>query len=180
MFCKNCGAEVAKDARVCMNCGVKVGDGVTYCPGCGAKPDPLAVVCVKCGYELKKPNFVGQFIEDTKNGKLDTTTFIGAIKSGIRNYFNFKGRSGRAEFWWWTLFAAIVEALSTIPYLGWFVFLPIALLTIVPSISVTVRRLNDIGKPWPFIFLYLIPVAGIALWIVWGVQESMPDNTGKN
>lgn len=53
MFCRNCGAEMADNARICMKCGVMAGDGDKFCSNCGAEPDPKAVICVKCGYELK-------------------------------------------------------------------------------------------------------------------------------
>jgi len=36
--------------------------------------------------------------------------FPNAVKSGFRNYANFKGRATRSEFWWWTLFTVIVSA----------------------------------------------------------------------
>lgn len=52
MFCRNCGAEMADNARICMKCGVMAGDGDKFCSNCGAEPDPKAVICVKCGYEL--------------------------------------------------------------------------------------------------------------------------------
>jgi uncharacterized membrane protein YhaH (DUF805 family) len=35
--------------------------------------------------------------------------FIEAIQSGFRNYVNFSGRAPRSEFWYWTLFAALMS-----------------------------------------------------------------------
>ena len=36
------------------------------------------------------------------------TTFGQAVKSCFNQYCGFKGRASRAEFWWFTLFTAIV------------------------------------------------------------------------
>ena len=33
--------------------------------------------------------------------------FIDAIKLGFQNYFKFKGRSTRSEYWWWVLFIVL-------------------------------------------------------------------------
>jgi len=35
--------------------------------------------------------------------------FFEAITSGFRNYANFSGRAIRSEFWYWTLFSAVVS-----------------------------------------------------------------------
>ena len=52
MFCRNCGAEMADNARICMKCGVMAGDGDKFCSNCGAEPDPKAVICVHIGILL--------------------------------------------------------------------------------------------------------------------------------
>ncbi len=90
--------------------------------------------------------------------------FIGAIKSGFRNYVNFSGRSIRSEYWYWTLFAVIVSIVigeidewrnpgaqlsllspfSGFDALGWILFLP--------SLSIAIRRLHDIDySGWWFL-----------------------------
>lgn len=40
-----------------------------------------------------------------------------------------------------------------------------AVASLVPSIPLVVRRLRDIGKSWPWIFIGLIPIIG-AIWLI--------------
>lgn len=167
MYCKHCGAEVGDQASVCLKCGVRVGDGSTYCPKCGAKPDPMAIICVKCGYELKKPNKIKAVLND-KN--VDPTTFVGAIKHGIQNYAQFKGRATRAEMGWFYLAFGLVSILACIPILGWPLIL-VELALICPFLAVTARRLQDTGRPWSYIFFFLIPIASIVFLFIWLLAE---------
>ena len=84
-----------------------------------------------------------------------------AIKKGFQNYFNFSGRSSRSEFWYFYLFILILSSITTFIdtfILGYHseelgttgeIFL---LLTIIPQLSIIVRRLHDVGKSgWWFL-----------------------------
>lgn len=98
-------------------------------------------------------------------------------KKVILYYFQFTGRSRRREFWMFTLFnipflfiAILLDNLlgTTSPNLE----LPIGFLTIsyycfifIPSISVTVRRLHDIGKSGWYYLISFIPFIGGILMI---------------
>jgi uncharacterized membrane protein YhaH (DUF805 family) len=62
-----------------------------------------------------------------------------AISRGFNNYFTFSGRATRAEYWWWYLFTTLVQM---IPFIGGLIVLGV----LIPSLSVTSRRLHDIGK----------------------------------
>ena len=107
-------------------------------------------------------------------------SFVEAIKLGFQNYVNFKGRSQRAEYWWWILFVivagialvavdiAIFGADETDPTPLSNVF---SLATFVPGLSVGVRRLHDIGKSGWWILIGLIPLVGIIVLIVWFVRD---------
>lgn len=88
--------------------------------------------------------------------------FVEAIKSGFRNYATFKGRASRSEFWWWTLFAVLVQTItSTVSD----TFNSIASLAILlPGIAVNVRRLHDTNRRgwwllWPVIALAVAVVS---------------------
>jgi uncharacterized membrane protein YhaH (DUF805 family) len=77
-----------------------------------------------------------------------------AIKKGFVNYFNFSGRSSRSEFWYFFLFIIIMSSITTLIdtyILGYHseelgttgkIFL---LLTIIPQLSIIIRRLHDVG-----------------------------------
>lgn len=90
-------------------------------------------------------------------------TFKEAISSVFHNYFKFKGRASRSEFWWWTLFSSLIfggllailclliiatrEGASSI---GLFIFVSIIFLIAgvalgIPTYAVWFRRLQDAG-----------------------------------
>ena len=77
------------------------------------------------------------------------TGFIGAVKLYFQNYFNFKGRSTRSEFWYVVLLDLIVtivlgwtekEGSFQIGTCLW------SLLTLIPMMSLCFRRLHDTGR----------------------------------
>ena len=108
-------------------------------------------------------------------------SFVDAIQSGFRNYFNFKGRATRREFWFWVLFTVLLGlVVSTIESVIWPAqqcsgdwmqeianmsaqptpisnFLSFALL--VPNLSMAARRFHDAGFSAKWLLLQLIPVA---------------------
>ena len=86
MFCRNCGAEMADNARICMKCGVMAGDGDKFCSNCGAEPDPKAVICVKCGYELKPFSLPIQERPERPAIPPKGYDFGSAIRAGFNNY----------------------------------------------------------------------------------------------
>ncbi len=47
-------------------------------------------------------------------------------------------------------------------------------LIIIPSLSVTVRRLHDTGKSGLWVLLSLIPIIGAIVLLVFTVQDSVP------
>ena len=87
--------------------------------------------------------------------------FKNAIKTCLKdNYFNFKGRASRSEFWFFYLFLLIGYAISICTmFISIKLFIGILsifiLAMIIPSIAVTVRRLHDINKSGLFILLPL-------------------------
>ena len=73
--------------------------------------------------------------------------FASAIQSVFQNYFNFKGRACRSEFWWWFLFTLIHQVLTLVIYSDTFNFAGLGyylrLVILVPTIAVAVRRMHD-------------------------------------
>lgn len=101
--------------------------------------------------------------------------FGDAIRAGYSNYLNFSGRATRAEFWWFALwncllFVAVMAPLTaaTILYhngtiaaalaLGvvGLICLLVFLATLIPSISIQVRRLHDAGHSGIWFVAYFI------------------------
>ena len=75
-------------------------------------------------------------------------SFIEAIAQGFRKSFDFKGRARRAEYWYWTLFAIIANAVAAILDGGeeGLLAMLVSLILFIPGLSVAVRRLHDIGR----------------------------------
>ena len=104
--------------------------------------------------------------------------FTEAIRSGFANYSNFQGRASRSEYWYFSLFIFIcVIPLAVIDrfVIGWPVFQIIATLgTIVPNLSLLVRRLHDIGRSGWYYFIALVPLVGIFILLYWLCKPSVP------
>ena len=117
---------------------------------------------------------------------------VHAVRSAFVQYFNFRGRSTRSEFWYfmlgWILLYLIVAVIDQaalgpvlnlsdlpfyefIPYsyvdqqVGWLTFL-YRPLTAIPTIAVTVRRLHDAGKSGWYSVLWIFPLPVIGrFWL---------------
>jgi uncharacterized membrane protein YhaH (DUF805 family) len=106
-------------------------------------------------------------------------SFSQAIRSGFANYINFRGRAVASEFWWWQLFVLLVALAGgmvdgafdlnsdVIPDL-W------ALVTLLPGLAVSVRRLHDTDRSGWWLFIMMIPIAGLVVLIVWFIQDGTP------
>lgn len=114
-------------------------------------------------------------------------TFTDAIKVGVDSFANFSGRSSRSEYWWFwlgcCLFEIIVPAICAAigaaingsrgmvagalggAAMSW-------ILTVVPLLAVSVRRLHDTGHSGWWYFISLIPVIGPIWFIILMCTES--------
>ena len=105
------------------------------------------------------------------------TTFGQAVKSCFNQYCGFNGRASRAEFWWFTLFTAIVGfvlgfvdgLLFTSTENAFFALLGFSGLfrlgVFLPGLAVTARRLHDTDKSGWWMLLYLTIIGGIVVFI---------------
>lgn len=62
LYCRNCGKEVNKGAKVCTSCGFDPSEHENFCQNCGAGTKEKQKICVKCGFELetKSPLMYGE------------------------------------------------------------------------------------------------------------------------
>ncbi len=122
-----------------------------YCGQCGNEIKYGASFCGNCGFPINAPppNLVYP---------LSTISFQTAIKLCFNNYFHFKGRSRRSEYWWFALFIFAINLIGLIPLVGGIVAFVGFLATIIPQIAVTTRRLHDTGRSgwWQLLFVPLI------------------------
>ncbi|WP_412070145.1 DUF805 domain-containing protein [Rubrivirga sp. IMCC43871] len=108
-------------------------------------------------------------------------------------FADFDGRASRADFWgFWLVHggigfilligSAIVADRAALGFVaGGMVFATYAALTFFPALSLTARRLHDIGRTSLWTSLLLVPVVGWGLLGVWLVQagEAGPNGWGQ-
>ena len=93
---------------------------------------------------------------------------LSAIASFWRRYFDFVGRSTRAEFWFGYLFAFLVNWCFAY-FVGGTISLVVSAILFIPVMALSVRRFRDAGiSVWlylvPVLFVYLIPVIRGSAW----------------
>ena len=160
MFCRNCGSMIHSAATECPNCGSPHGSGASYCQECGAPSEGASCLCTRCGGELRMT---------LKDGSLPVASFKDAVKACFKKYASCRGRANRVEFWMWWLFVLIATAFVVV---GW-LMLPVI---IIPTISVTVRRLHDVGKSGWNVILSLIPVVNLYIIYLLARRGDKGDN----
>ena len=91
----------------------------------------------------------------------------------LRRYAVFNGRSRRSEFWWFAILSGILGLLldsvdmamgSEIGLVGGIYNLAL----VIPSLSVTVRRLHDIDRSGWWLMIFVIPM--VAFFAVGGLS----------
>ncbi|MCS0788877.1 DUF805 domain-containing protein [Cytobacillus firmus] len=99
----------------------------------------------------------------------------------VKESFNFRGRSRRREYWMFILFTFLISIILTIIEMifGWEITEDIGILTtlfslimLIPSLSVTVRRLHDTGKSGWWILISLIPLIGGIIILIFTLIDS--------
>ena len=109
---------------------------------------------------------------------------VDAVKLFIANYFNFSGRASRSEYWWFYLFTVLMSWGSTLVSAAMFNYgdpmgdiLPsiVSLAFIIPAFAAGSRRLHDIGKSGWWQLLYLLPIIGWILLIIWFATKTKVD-----
>ena len=181
----------------CAECGYQVSDRGAACPGCGA---PVAIddqvsVCDELGKVIvQNPDYrqvSGHTMSDVATSdrpRRRGSSPMGWYIEAWRNALDFRGRASRAEFWYYTLFywlglilAVIVAPLLAqqlrvaailliILWTSWFVA------SVVPTISVTIRRLHDTGRSGWWIVLNWLPLTGLIVLTMCAFRSEMADN----
>ena len=101
--------------------------------------------------------------------------FQTSIKTCFNKFAVFSGRASRSEFWFFVLFGilgGIITSIIDVMILGYPfeengpINLIFSIALIIPSISVTARRLHDINKSGWWQLLWITIIGGILL-IIW-------------
>ncbi len=101
---------------------------------------------------------------------------VEAYREYWNNYFNFSGKMSRKNFWLNVLINFIIYIILIMctcinigePISGYYALLTIvySLATIIPNISMQVRRLHDTGQSGACVLLCFIPIIGSIILIV--------------
>ncbi|MBX3598726.1 MAG: DUF805 domain-containing protein [Rhizobiaceae bacterium] len=103
--------------------------------------------------------------------KPEAMNFFEAVGSFFRNYANFSGRASRSEYWYSYLLICITSLVDLVEPSG-NLSLFLALLTIVPLLAVSARRLHDINRSgWHQLLGILPPIGTIAL-LIWNCMRA--------
>lgn len=113
-------------------------------------------------------------------------SIMDATKSCFQQYVGFSGRASRSEYWFFYLsFVVAAIGMLVLTIVSAFVLDALAglmgmltmvayLAFILPFISVSVRRLHDLGKSGWMFLVVLIPIVGGILLLVWFVSDGQP------
>jgi uncharacterized membrane protein YhaH (DUF805 family) len=103
--------------------------------------------------------------------------FQDSIKICFTKYVDFTGRASRPEYWWFFLFCFIAscilsvfsQALSTV----------FSLATLLPSLAVGARRLHETNRSGWWQLLWIVPVVGWIVVIIFLAQEALPEESAE-
>ena len=102
-------------------------------------------------------------------------SFVESVKTCFSKIVTFDGRARRSEYWWFEVCILIIDMLVTgllndqgviAGVVGIIVFLA--------ALSVTVRRLHDVGKSGWFYLINLIPFVGQIILLIFLIKDSEP------
>jgi len=155
---------------------------------------PLWLLVWQCSSGTKGDNRFGPNpLPPRAPGQVAMIEPIDAVKKCLANYVTFRGRASRAEFWFFYLFTMVVAWVLSFVVFGviaisfaaqgalkpgaqphnftafFFAMIVIGvfwLVTILPLMSVSVRRLHDTGHSGWGYFLYCIPLVGLIFFLL--------------
>ncbi|MCF6195431.1 MAG: DUF805 domain-containing protein [Emcibacter sp.] len=101
--------------------------------------------------------------------------FKDAVKSAFSKYFTISGRACRSEYWYYVLFIILVSfglmmVSMIIPFLA-MLGMVFSLATIIPSITVAIRRLHDIDRSGWWLLISFIPLIGTIVLLIFFVKQ---------
>lgn len=107
--------------------------------------------------------------------------FIDSVQDVFQHFSDFEGRTKRPVFWWYALFYVLVLAACgvfdfvelsngvTLAYVFSSIF---AIVTLIPTLAVGIRRLRDTGENWQHIFWLLLPFLGLVITAIYWSKPS--------
>ena len=118
-------------------------------------------------------------------------SFPEAIKRGFQQYFDFRSRSTRAEFWWWALFVLVTDLILILVDMRMGTYNAMTsngllsglfgLGTLIPSLALGARRLHDINRSgwWQLMWVGILLIVPVLVLIGWAIKRS-DEGTNKH
>jgi uncharacterized membrane protein YhaH (DUF805 family) len=143
------------------------------CQKCGFHNIGPAKICSSCDESMAMDSF-------SRSAEISAISPVDAVKRAFLHYFTFSGRARRSEYWWFQVFAAVISAINALPtgnnaaidMVQVFGILA-GLVIIIPLLSLTSRRLHDIGKSgwWQLLFfgIWLPTLMGTWIFPAWAI-----------
>ena len=98
---------------------------------------------------------------------------INAYSDYFQRYFDFSGRTTRANYWWVVLVNIIIGfVLGFLGSLGEIISIVYSLVTIIPGLAIVIRRLHDTNRSgWNLLWL-LLPIFGWVILLFYLIQPT--------
>ena len=192
--CNKCGKERVP-VKWCPDCKVVVRQakeqfGIEKCCSKCGRTMISAEYCPDCKTVVKKKTDSGERIICGYMRCKERITLISAYKNMFKNYANFSGRCRRKEYWLAGVANGIVstiygfllfiiscllidQAIALAIFMTIFLIVGIgySMAAIIPSLSISVRRLHDVGYSGWTMLLGLIPFVGSIILLVFSCLE---------
>ena len=181
MKCEACGTENIYGSKTCKSCGASLvrAESGAVSPAPAPAPAPAPVQSAPVAQSLPTMQQEPVQAADSASGtqELGFIPYTGNEQfnhfiRGLRLSLDFKGRTGRAGFWYFTLFQVLILIVLQIvsPTLADLA----VLITLVPTLAIWFRRLHDTGRSGLWLLAGLIPLVNLVL-IYFAVQAGKPE-----
>ena len=179
MKCEACGTENIYGSKTCKSCGASLVRAESGALSPAPAPAPAPVQSAPVAQSLPTMQQEPVQAADSASGtqELGFIPYTGNEQfnhfiRGLRLSLDFKGRTGRAGFWYFTLFQVLILIVLQIvsPTLADLA----VLITLVPTLAIWFRRLHDTGRSGLWLLAGLIPLVNLVL-IYFAVQAGKPE-----
>lgn len=102
-------------------------------------------------------------------------SFVDSIKTCFDKILTIDGRAARSEFWYFILFQAVITAVVSFLFRDYNIVLTaVGFILALARLTVSIRRLHDIGKSGWWMLLSAVPVIGWIVLLVFALMDSQP------
>ena len=172
----------------CSKCNRKLVGANLTCPHCEYGVVPEEVTSEQFEKDSGNENRFAAFTKHSRKKRKDyENTGFSAVVWFYRDALDFSGSIGRLEFWTQQLYLLIlsmpilivryglieyINARPSFSFTIYFIFGFLLIVSIIPSISSTVRRLHDAGYSGLIYLLYYVPFIGGLILIILLLQPT--------